>query len=274
MPRSLAGLSINTATLGFQWALPRIVEACARLGIGGIAPWRRELTATPPAVAGRLIRDAGLAVTSLCRGGYLTHRDAAARAAVLDDNRRAIDDAALLGAGTLCFVVGGLPEGCRDLAVARAQVVDVLRALREYSLGSGVRLAVEPLHPMYAADRSCISTLATALDVCDAVGPELGLVIDAYHLWWDPELERGLARARPDRLLCWQVCDWLVPTRDLLMDRGMPGDGVLDLARLDRQVRAAGYAGLTEIEIFSDDWGKRDPAETLRVCAKRYAAIG
>ena len=272
---ALDRLAVNTATLGFQWPLERAVEACAALGLGGIAPWRRDLAAAPggAAAAGRRIRDAGLAVTSLCRGGYLVHRDAAARAAVLDDGRRALDEAAALGAPVLCVVVGGLPGGSRDLTGARAQVVDALGALRGHAAGSGVRLAVEPLHPMYAADRSCVSTLATALDVCDAVGPELGVMVDAYHVWWDPELERGLARAGADRILGWQICDWLVPTRDLLNDRGMMGDGAIDLARLDRLVTAAGYAGLAEVEIFSHGWGSRDPAATLRVCAERFRAM-
>ena len=274
MTRCLDRLAVNTATLGFQWSLERVIDACAAQGIGGIAPWRRDLAALPPAEAGRRAREAGLAVTSLCRGGYLVYRDAAERDAVLDDNRRAVDQAAALGTPALCFVVGGLPAGSKDLAAARAQVVDVLGLLHEHARGTGVRLAVEPLHPMYAGDRSCISTLATALDVCDAVAPDMGVMLDAYHLWWDPALEAGLARARPDRLLGWQICDWLVPTKDLLNDRGMMGDGVIDLPRLDRLVAAAGYSGLVEVEIFSDDWGRRDPAETLCVCAERWLALG
>ena len=273
MTRSLTQLSLNTATLGFQWPLDRVIDACAAQGIGGIAPWRRDFAALQPAEAGRRIREAGLSVTSLCRGGYLVHRDAEERSRVVDDNRRAVDEAAALGAPALCFVVGGLPVGCKDLAAARGQVIDVLRVLQEHANGTGVRLAVEPLHPMYAGDRSCINTLATALDVCDAVAPDVGVMLDAYHLWWDSELANGLARARPDRLLGWQVCDWLVPTKDLLNDRGMMGDGVIDLPHLDRLVTAAGYRGLVEVEIFSDDWGGRDPAETLRVCAERWLAL-
>ncbi|MGD9510454.1 MAG: sugar phosphate isomerase/epimerase family protein [Geminicoccaceae bacterium] len=273
MTRRLDQLSLNTATLGFQWPLDRVIAACAAQGIGGIAPWRRDLAALPPEEAGRRIREAGLAVTSLCRGGYLVHRDPAERAQLLDDNRRAVDEAAALCAPALCFVVGGLPAGSKDLAAARTQVIDMLGLLHEHARGTDVRLAVEPLHPMYAGDRSCINTLATALDVCDAVAPGVGVMLDAYHLWWDPALEAGLARARADRLLGWQICDWLVPTRDLLNDRGMPGDGVIDLPRLDRLVSAAGYRGMTEVEIFSDDWGRRDPAETLRVCAERWLAL-
>jgi sugar phosphate isomerase/epimerase len=248
--------------------MPAPPSASAASYLGG-AIWPRCLPPQPGAGPATV-----LGVTSLCRAGYLVHRDPAERAVVLEDNRRAIDEAVALGAPVLCVVVGGLPPGTRDLTAARAQVVDMLGALREHGAGSDVRLAVEPLHPMYAADRSCINTLAMALDVCDAVGPDLGVMLDAYHIWWDAELGRGLARVGADRLLGWQVCDWLVPARDLLNDRGMMGDGVIDLARLDRLVTAAGYQGLIEVEIFSDDWGRRDPATTLQVCVERFLAIG
>ena len=273
MPRRLSELALNTATLGYQWPLARVIDACAAAGLGGIGPWRRDFAAMPPAEAGRRIRAAGLVVTGLCRGGYLTHRDAAERAAVLDDNRRAIDEAAELGAPALCFVVGGLPAGQRDLATARAQVTEILCLLRRHAAGSGVRLAVEPLHPMYAADRSCVSTLASALDVCDAVGGDVGIIIDTYHVWWDPALAEGLRRAGAARLLGWHIADWRVPTRDLLMDRGMIGEGAIDIAGIERLVRTAGWRGLTEVEIFSDDWGRRDPAETLAVLTRNFLAL-
>lgn len=270
MARDLRGLSLNTATLGFQWPLARIIEACARYGLGGMAPWRREFGAIGPREVRRHAAEAGLAVTCLCRGGYLTHDGSARRAAVIADNRRAIDEAAELGAPALCVVVGSGP----DLANARQQVIDVLGELEPYARSCGVRLAVEPLHPMYAADRSCINTLATALDVCDIVGGTVGVMVDTYHLWWDPDLAAGLARAGAARLHGWQIADWRVPTRDLLMDRGMIGEGLISFPPIEAMVRAAGWTGLTEVEIFSDDWGRRDPAETLRVVAERYAALG
>jgi sugar phosphate isomerase/epimerase len=273
MPRTLDGLSLNTATLGFSWPLARVIAACADAGLGGIAPWRRDFMTMPPAEARVRVADAGLVVTGLCRGGYLTYADAAQRDTVLDDNRLAIDEAAALGAPALCFVVGGLPEGSRDLSAARAQVVEVLVRLAEHAAGSHVRLAVEPLHPMYAADRSCISTLASALDVCDAVGGDLGVIIDTYHVWWDPALADGLRRAGAARLLGWQMADWRVPTRDMLMDRAMIGDGVIDLVGIERMVRAAGWSGLTEVEIFSDEWNRRGPAETLATLARNYQAL-
>ncbi|WP_159715325.1 sugar phosphate isomerase/epimerase family protein [Geminicoccus flavidas] len=273
-PARRCRLALNTATLGFRHTLPEIVAALADRGISGIAPWRRELVDTPPAEARRRFEDAGLAVTCLCRGSYLTFTSEQQRTAILEDNRRAIDEAAALGTSVLCMVVGGLPEGMQDLRLARRQVTEQLAALVPHARAHGVRLALEPLHPMYAADRSCVSTLAQALDICDQVGPELGVMIDAYHLWWDPDFAAGLARAGAGRLLGWQICDWRVPTRDLLQDRAMIGDGVIDLARMHREVAAAGWRGMVEVEIFSAlDWDQRPMTETLDVLCTRFARL-
>ena len=269
----LRQLSLNTATTGHQWPLARLAQACAHVGLGGIAPWRRDLAGLPPAAARRAIAEAGLACTSLCRGSFLTHAGREQRQAVLDDNRRAVDEAHELGAPSLCMVVGGLSPGSKSLAYARAQVQEMLGLLLEHARPAGVRLAIEPLHPMYAADRSCVSTLASALDLADGIGREVGVVVDAYHVWWDPDLERQLHRAGPDRILSYQVCDWLVPTRDLLLDRGMMGDGAIDLKGLGRLVEAAGYRGPVEVEIFSAErWWKTEPLETIRTCAERFLA--
>ncbi|HEX2527154.1 MAG TPA: sugar phosphate isomerase/epimerase family protein [Geminicoccus sp.] len=274
MHRRLAPLSVNTATLGFKQPLPVVVEALARRSVQGIAPWRREFQDTPVKEARRIIADAGLQVTSLCRGSYLTFASDHQRRAILEDNRRAIDEAAAMGAPTLCMVVGGLPEGVRDLAQARDQVAEQLAALVPHARAHQVRLSVEPLHPMYAADRSCISTLAQALDICDRIGPDLGVMIDAYHLWWDPEFAAGLARAGQDRLLGWQICDWRAVTRDLLQDRGMIGDGVIDLKRMHRDMLEAGWRGMIEVEIFSGlDWDHRPMDETLDVLCARFADL-
>jgi sugar phosphate isomerase/epimerase len=176
------------------------------------------------------------------------------------------------------MVVGGLPEGSKDLAAARAQVAEATALLLEHGRRSGVRIALEPLHPVYAADRSCLSLLSEALDLCDAIeghspDPWLGVCIDVYHVWWDPNLKRDIARAgAARRTLGFHVCDWLVPTRDVLNDRGMMGDGVIDVPGIRRDIEAAGYAGLVEVEVFSaGNWWKRPMTETLDVCAERFA---
>jgi sugar phosphate isomerase/epimerase len=267
-----AFLAINTATVK-SWSLEQAIEACARTGITGIAPWRDVLQACGVERAARLIRAHGLVVTCLCRGGMFTAADEAGRRAALDDNRRAVDEAAAIGARCLVLVVGGLPQGSRDIAGARAQVRDGLAQLLPYARAAGVPLAIEPLHPMYAADRSCVNTLAHANDLCEELGEGTGVAIDAYHVWWDPQLPREIERAG-SRILTYHVCDWLVPTTDLLLDRGMMGDGVIDLKGLRAMVEAAGYSGHCDVEIFSrDNWWRRDPQEVLRVCIERYRTV-
>ncbi len=281
--RALAGrldlCSINTATLGYQDPIETTIEAVARAGFGAIAPWRRELEGHNARQVGRHIHDAGLKVSGYCRSTYLPAADRAAFAANVEDNRRALDQAAELAAACFVMVVGGLPAGSRDLAAARAQVVEGTGLLLEHARATGVALALEPLHPMYCADRACLSTLQQALDVCTALDPDgsgtIGVAVDVYHVWWDPALEAQIARAgREGRLLAYHVCDWLVPTRDLLLDRGMRGDGVIEIARIRDRMEQAGYAGHVEVEIFSqEDWWKRPPAQTLAVCADRLQTV-
>src|SRR6185295_13453927 len=252
-------LSINSITVK-SWSLEQLVDGCTRAGIGGISPWRDIVQTCGVARAGSLIRDAGLAVTGLCRGGLFTAPDQAGRQAALDDNRRAIDEAAGIGARCLVLVAGGLPKGSRDLADAQAQVRDGLAALLPYARAAKVPLAIEPLHPMFAADRACVNTLAHALDLCDQLGDGAGVAVDTYHVWWDPELPRQIARAG-NRILAYHVNDWLVPTTDLLLDRGMMGDGVIDLRGIRALVETTGYAGHCEVEILSNKWWQRDPDE-------------
>jgi sugar phosphate isomerase/epimerase len=273
---SLRWLSLNTATVREQWDLRQAVEGCARHGIPGISPWRDGVQALGPAQAGALIRDHGLTVTGLCRAGLFPAADAAGRQAAIDDNFRAIDEAAAIGARCLVILGGGLPQGSKDLAGARAQVHDGIAAILPHARAAGVALAIEPLHPMYATERCCVSTLAQANDLCDALAPDdpiLGIAVDVYHVHWDPDLEAQIARAGP-RILAYHVCDWLAPTRDMLLDRGMMGDGLIDLRYLRGLVEATGYDGLIEVEIFSrDDWWKRDPDEVLRIVAERYQTV-
>ena len=275
-------LSINTATVRAQWPLHEIIAALARHGIRGISPWRDQVARTGLNTAAQQIRDAGLTVSGLCRGGMFPAPDRQARRAALDDNRRAVDEAATLGARCLVLVVGGLPADARgtivskDLAGAREMVRDGIGDLLDYARGAGVPLAIEPLHPMYAADRACVNTMAHANDLCDELAPNgkdgLGIAVDVYHVWWDPDLEAQITRAGAhDRLYAYHICDWLVPTMDLLNDRGMMGDGVIDLRLIRSWMQGAGYRGMHEVEIFSSgNWWKRDGDEVLLTCRARH----
>ena len=266
-------LSLNTATVRERWTLPQIIEGCARHDIRAIAPWRDQVTACGLDTAARLIRSHGLRVNGYCRGGMFPAADATGRARAAEDNRRAVDEALALGAECLILVVGGLPAGSKDIEGARQQVKDGIAALRDYAHPQKLPLAIEPLHPMYAADRACVNTLAQANDLCDALGEGVGVAVDVYHVWWDPALEREIARAGR-RILGFHVCDWLVPTTDMLLDRGMMGDGVIDIPRIRGWVEATGYGDCVEVEIFSaSNWWKRDPDEVLRTVRERYATV-
>ena len=274
-------LSINTATLRGAGSLDRIVEACARHGIPAIAPWRDQVAGIGLERSARLVRRHGLAISGYCRGGMFPAMDAAGRQAALDDNRRAVDEAKALDAACLVLVVGSLPGALagaplsKDLFAARNDVRDGVAATLDHARTVGMPLAIEPLHPMYAADRACVNTMEQALDLCDGVDPsrsgDLGVAVDVYHVWWDPKLEAQIERAGRERLLAFHVCDWLVPTRDLLEDRGMMGDGVIEIARIRAWVEAAGFAGYSEVEIFSrENWWKRPVDEVLRTCIERH----
>jgi sugar phosphate isomerase/epimerase len=265
-------LAINSATVK-AWTLPQLVDGCVRAGISAIAPWRDIVQAQGIKKAGRLIRDAGLAVSCLCRGGMFPAADEAGRRAALDDNKRAVDEAVGIGAKCLVLIAGGLPKGSKDLVAAHAQVRDGIAALLPYARSAGMPLAIEPLHPMTAADRACVNTMGHANDLCEELGEGLGIALDVYHVWWDPDLPRQIERAGR-RIITYHVCDWLVPTRDLVFDRGMPGDGVIDLKRIRAMVEATGYAGHIDIEIFSTlDWWKREPDEVLRICKERHRTV-
>jgi len=268
-------LSLNTATVRERWTLEEIIEGCARHGIRRISPWRDQVAKCGLAKAAKLIRTYGLRLSGYCRGGMFPAADEAGRARARDDNRRALDEALTVGAECLVLVVGGLPHGSKDLAGARMQVEEGIAWLLEQARVAGMKLAIEPLHPMYAADRACVNTLAQANDMCDRLGDGVGVAVDVYHVWWDPALEAEIARAgRTGRIYAFHVCDWLVPTTDLLLDRGMMGDGVIDLPRIRGWVEAAGYKGAVEVEIFSAaNWWKRDPDEVLAVVKERYRTV-
>ncbi|MEX0969413.1 MAG: sugar phosphate isomerase/epimerase family protein [Paracoccaceae bacterium] len=262
-------LSLNTATVREQWNLAQCIEGCQRHGFGGISPWRDKLQEMGVETAAKAIRNAGLSVTGLCRGGWFTASGAVDQA-VMDDNRRAVDEAAEIGAECLVMVVGGLATNSRDLPNAWAMVEDGLARTLEHGRKQGVKIAIEPLHPMYAADRACVNTMRHALDICDRLGPGIGCAVDVYHVWWDNELEAQLARAGKDRIMAFHICDWLVPTRDMLTDRGMMGDGVIDIPRLRGLAEANGFTGLNEVEIFSAlDWWTRDADEVMATIVAR-----
>jgi sugar phosphate isomerase/epimerase len=268
-------LSINIATVREQWDLRQAIDGIARAGIPALSVWRDKLEALGLAAATKLIKGHGLAVSGLCRGGMFTRAGKDGRAEALADNRRAIDEAAALEAACLVLIAGGLPSGSRDIADARRIVRDGLAELLPYARAAGVALAIEPLHPMYAADRACINTLAEANDLCDVLGEGIGIAVDVYHVWWDPNLAQEIARAgRHRRILGFHICDWLVPTTDLLLDRGMMGDGVIDIPHIRALVEAAGYDGFCEVEIFSkSNWWKRPAEEVLATAVARYRTV-
>jgi sugar phosphate isomerase/epimerase len=277
-------LSINTATVrksqGEELPLLAILDACAARGIRAVSPWRDQVQAAGLSKVAQRVRAHGMELSGYCRGGMFTASDAGGLKAALDDNRRAVDEAAELKARCLVLVVGALPgalqgqAGYTNIALARSQVRDGIAELLEYARKARMPLAIEPLHPMYAADRSCVNTLEHALDLCDELDPQrsgaLGVALDVYHVWWDPKLEAQIARAGKERLLAFHVCDWLTPTTDMLNDRGLMGDGVIDIPKIRGWVEAQGFAGHSEVEIFSHRWWKQDHREVLDLCIERH----
>lgn len=269
--------AINTATLGHRSDITSVIDDIARAGYGGICPWRRDLQNEDIPSVARRIRDAGLRLTGYCRSTYIPASSKTQFLANIEDNKRAIEDCVELEAPCFVMVVGSLPTGSKDLLDARAQLHNGMAMLLEHAQKVGARLALEPLHPMYAGDRSCLSSLEQALDLAEvlepAPGPEptLGIAADVYHIWWDPKLEQQIQRAgRVSRIFGFHVCDWLVPTADMLLDRGMMGDGVIDIPRIRALAEDAGYDGLVEVEIFSEhNWWQRPQSEVLKIAAER-----
>ncbi|RDV45234.1 sugar phosphate isomerase/epimerase [Leifsonia sp. ku-ls] len=279
MTRPHPRLSINQATIK-RASLAEALRVTRDAGVEAIGLWREPVAEVGLTTAVRMVADSGLRVSSLCRGGFFTAEEGAERRAALDDNRRAIaETAALAAAGApgsapiLVLVAGGLPAGSRDLAGARERVVDALAELEPDARAAGVVLAVEALHPMYAADRAVVSTLAQALDIAERFPAEsVGVVVDTFHLWWDPELLPQLARAgRGGRIASYQVCDWVTPLpADVLLARGMMGDGHIDFAPITAAVEAAGYSGDVEVEIFNEAVWASDPAEVVERTADAF----
>jgi sugar phosphate isomerase/epimerase len=268
----LARFSINQMTVR-QLSLPELVKTCLELGVPGVGLWREPVQAYGVEAAAGLVRDAGLTVTTLCRGGFLTATGPVERAEALGDNHAAIDEAATLGTDTLVLVSGGLPIGSKDMHGARERIADALSVLAPYAAERGVRLAIEPLHPMYASDRCVVSTLAQALDLAERFpAHQVGVAVDTYHVWWDDRAPEQIARAgAAGRIHTFQLADWTTPLPEgVLTGRGQLGDGAIDLRQWRRWVDAAGYTGPIEVELFNGELWARDGREVLAETADRF----
>jgi len=271
----LQRLSLNTATTKY-WTLQQAINGAVRAGIPALGVWRDRVAEVGTERAAQLIRDAGLRVSSLCRGGFLTAVDPAEQRKALADNRAAITEAATLGTDSLIMVVGGLPDSDRDIVGARQRVADRIADLVPYASEHGVRLVLEPLHPMYCADRAVLSTLGQALELAAPHPAEsVGVVVDTFHVWWDPALAEQIARTgRENRLAAYQVCDWNLPiAADALLSRGMMGDGFIDFDTIGGWVRDTGYNGDIEVEIFNADIWAADGDEVLATMARRFVDL-
>ncbi|MFJ6566062.1 sugar phosphate isomerase/epimerase family protein [Streptomyces sp. NPDC091292] len=256
-----------------QLSLPELVAACVESGVPGVGLWREPTRAYGVEATATLVRDAGLTVTTLCRGGFFTAEDPAERAAAIADNQRALDEAATLGTDTLVLVSGGLPAGSRDLHGARERVADALTDLAPYAAERGVRLAIEPLHPMFASDRCVVSTLEQALDLAERFpADQVGVCVDTYHIWWDDRAPAQIERAgRDGRIHSFQLADWTTPLPEgVLNGRGQLGDGAVDLRAWRTRVETAGYTGPIEVELFNDELWARDGREVLTETVDRF----
>jgi sugar phosphate isomerase/epimerase len=268
----LERFSINQMTVK-QLSMPELVDSCLELGVPGVGLWREPVQTYGVEATAKLVRDAGLNVTTLCRGGFLTAVDPDERARALDDNRRAVDEAATLGTEVLVLVSGGLPAGSKDLRAARERIADALGELGPYAEEHGVKLAIEPLHPMFASDRCVVSTLAQALDLAERFpAHQVGVTVDTYHIWWDDTAPEQIARAGAGgRIHTFQLADWTTPLpQGVLNGRGQIGDGAIDMREWKGYVEAAGYTGPIEVELFNDGLWARDGREVLAETAERF----
>lgn len=272
MSTGLERFSINQMTVK-QLSLPELADACGQLGITNVGLWREPVQSHGLEATAKLVRDAGLTVTTLCRGGFFTAIDPKERAQALDDNRRAVDEAATLGTDVLVLVSGGLPAGSKDLHGARERIADALGELGPYAEERGVKLAIEPLHPMYASDRCVVSTLGQALDLAERFpAQQVGVTVDTYHIWWDDTAPEQIARAGAGgRIHTFQLADWTTPLPEgVLTGRGQIGDGAIDMREWKGYVEAAGYTGAIEVELFNAQLWARDGREVLAETARRF----
>ena len=268
-------LSLNRWTFRTT-PIQEFLEVAASQGIDAVGLWRQDVAEVGLDALRRRVDDAGLRVSTVCRGGFLTASAEADRVAALEDNRRAIDETAGLGAPTLVLVVGGVDKADKDIVGARARVAEAIAELAPYAEERGVTLSIEPLHPMFAADRAVVSTLDQALDIAEASGsPAAGVVVDTYHVWWDPYLERAIQRAASaNRLFSYQVCDWNLPlAAEPLHSRGYMGDGYIDFPSITRMIKDAGYAGDIEVEIFNEDVWATPADVAAKIIADRFTEL-
>ncbi len=264
-----ARLCIHTITTK-PWSLETAIEKYANAGVKGITVWRQWLDGKDPGQAGQMIRDAGLETVSYCRGGFFPAQDGLGRQAAIDDNLKIIDEAAALGTELIVLVCGAVPG--QTLPESRNQIGDGISAIVDHARSAGIKLGIEPLHPMYADDRSAINTLCQANDLCDQIqDPHVGVAVDVYHLWWDPDLKREIVRSgKADRIMAFHICDWLTPTEDILNDRGLMGDGCINIREIREWVEDAGFRGFIEVEIFSNKWWQKDQDMFLAAIQKAY----
>lgn len=262
-------LCIHTITTK-PWNIEEAARNYADSGVKGITVWRDALTDRNIKQTGQMLRDNDLSIVSLCRGGFFANSDVAKRKLALDDNRKAIEEAAELGTKMIVLVCGADPA--QSLEDSRNQIQDGISAIIPEASAAGIKLAIEPLHPMYADTRSAINTLAQANDMTETLNsPWVGVAIDVYHLWWDPNLEREIERCgKNNALLAFHVCDWKSPTIDILNDRGLMGEGCIPVSKIRSWVEAAGFNGFNEVEIFSTEYWKKDQSQFLQDIITSY----
>ena len=262
-------LCIHTITTK-PWALEEAVENYSKAGVSGITVWRQALEGRDVRKSGHMIREAGLKIISLCRGGFFSAKDSTGRQTAINDNLKAIDEAAELGAPHIVLVCGAVPG--QSLNTSRQQIQEGIEKILPHAQACNVKLAIEPLHPMYADDRSAINTIKQANDMCDAINsPFVGVAVDVYHLWWDPDLEQEISRCgRNGNLMAFHICDWRTPTDDLLNDRGLMGEGCIPIKEIRGWVEKTGFDGFNEVEIFSTKWWAMDQEIFLKDIQKAY----
>jgi len=255
------------------WTLRQCVDAFTQAGVGGISVWRNVIEPIGVNEAASILRDSGLNVPALVRGGFFPAINAADRQKAIDDNRRCIDEAAAINAEMVVLVVGAVPG--MPLEEARRHVMDGIGAVLPHAVERGVKLAIEPLHPMYAADRSCINRMREAREICEQLKSRmLGIAVDVYHVWWDPDLKQEIELAgQQHTLFGFHLCDWRVHTRDLLNDRGLMGDGCIHLKQIRQWVLDAGFTGMDEVEVFSDEYWAMDQHAYLKLIVDRYQSL-